>query len=63
MSFKGTWQKVPNAFRSSLSSGSVKQETDGGGYIELFVGPEQIEDDGNPFEEGEEVEILVRRRR
>jgi hypothetical protein len=58
MSWKGVWKTRGD---STYFNQTIHRDTPDGGYIEIAVDPEYIEDDGHPFEEGEEVEILVRR--
>ena len=54
MSFKGTW-------RMHNEGPMIHQQTGPNSVTWQNVPDEYIEDDGKPFEDGEEVELLVRR--
>lgn len=58
MSLKGVWQK--SAHNEFDQVGEVVQDF-GDRMVFSLVTSEYIEDDGRPFEDGEEVEMLVRR--
>lgn len=55
----GGWPAIGDG--PDLGVGSVRIDSEGG-YIDYCITVEHVEDDGKPFEDGETVEILVRRR-
>lgn len=64
MAWRGTFKKLnPGALWSEEESiiGVLVHHFDSGARYETMVSKEIVEDDGKPFVEGEEIEILIRR--
>lgn len=64
MAWQGTFKKLsPNDLWSGEEGiiGVLVRNFDSGVRYETTVDKEIVEDDGKPFEEGEEIEILIRR--